>query len=447
MNKTLLIKPGTKVTAMGLGQFGGQIAAIRHCANLGADVLVTDQSSAELLADSVSSLQDCPNVSFRFGPHCIDDFVDADLILASPAVKPSHPCLLAAEKNNIPIITEIELFLANCSGKIIAVSGTVGKSTTASMIEHLLSRLDIKVRLGGNIGKSLLPFMNEISDEDWTILELSSFQLHWLSRGQYSFDIAVLTNYFPHHLDWHGDEQSYRECKQSLFRNQNAEQLAVLPVEFQGNENWQTKATQVYFGGEDLTDLPADWPTHGKQNAAAAFAVIERICDLKGIDIQKENLISLLADFRGLPHRMECITEKNGRWFINDSKATCPQSTIAAIRSMKEPTRLIVGGASILDELGELITELNSTSLLRGIACVGPTGQQIYERLLPILSEQKSKVLCQSFPSLQLAVQWCWENSKPDETILLSPACPSYDEFHNYEQRGYKFAEYVRELK
>ncbi len=447
MNKTLLIKPGTKVTAMGLGQFGGQIAAIRHCALAGAEVLVTDLSAPELLADSVASLHDCPNVSFRFGPHQINDFVNADLIIVSPAVKPNHVCLQEAEKKEVSIVTEIELFLANCLGKIIAVSGTVGKSTTVSMIAHLLHHLGIEARLGGNIGKSLLPVVNDISEDDWTILELSSFQLHWLSRGRYSFDIAVLTNYFPHHLDWHDEEQSYLQCKQSLFRDQNETQLAIFPVEFKGNNNWQSKAKTIYFAGGDSTKLPLKWPALHKRNAAAAFAVVKRVCDLKGVRIHTDKLVYLLADFHNLPHRMEFIALKKGREFINDSKATSPQSTIAAIRSLNQPAWLIIGGAPILDDQEELITTLKSTSLLRGIASVGPTGKQLFQRITADSSQQKNKIPCNYFQTLQPAVEWCWENSKSNETILLSPACPSYDEFRNYEQRGNKFAEYVQELK
>ncbi len=447
MNKTLLIKPGTKVTAMGLGQFGGQIAAIRHCAQAGADVLVTDQSSPELLADSIASLHDCPNVSFRFGPHCRNDFVTADLIIVSPAVKPNHACLLAAEKKGIPILTEIELFLANCPGKIIAVSGTVGKSTTVSMIAHLLHQLGIEARLGGNIGTSLLPEIDKISEQDWTILELSSFQLHWLSRNRYSFEIAMLTNYAAHHLDWHLEEQSYLQCKQSLFQGQNETQLAVFPIELKGDNNWQSKARTIYFAGEDSTKLPLEWPALHKQNAAAAFAVVKRVCDLKGVRIHTEKLVSLLADFHNLPHRMEFIAIKKGRRFINDSKATSPQSTIAAIRSLSQPVWLIIGGAPILDDLQELITTIKSTSLLHGIACIGPTGKQLFQLLTTDSSQQKNKIPCNDFQTLQPAVEWCWENSKSNETILLSPACPSYDEFRNYEQRGDTFAGYVNELK
>ncbi len=441
------IKPGTRITAMGLGHFGGQIAAIKYCAELGADILVTDRSSDELLVDSVARLQGYPHVSFRFGQHHPEDFVDADLILVSPAVKPSHPCLRAAEEKGIPVLTEIELFLANCSAKIIAVSGSVGKSTTVSMIEHLLLSMNISVHVGGNIGNSLLPHVNEISDRDWVILELSSFQLHWLSRRKYSFEVAVLTNYFPHHLDWHGGEENYRACKQSLLRNQDVTQLAVLPASFRENGDWRSQATPVYFGNEDLAGLPECWPVHDRRNAAAAYAAVKRIGDLQGGNICWEDAASLLKDYRGLPHRMEFVAEREGRRFINDSKATCPHAAIAALRSMTEPTWLILGGALLPDDLEGLIGELKTTSILRGIACVGPTGQRIFQRLKPILSKQKKNVLCQLYPSLKPAVQWCWESSKSGDSILLSPGCPSYDEFQNYEQRGNNFAKFAKELK
>ncbi len=447
MNKNLSIKPGTKVTVMGLGRFGGQIAAIRHCAQAGAEVLVSDHSSSEILADSLTRLSDCPNVSFRFGSHSIEDFVTADLVIVSPAVKPNHICLLEAEKNGVPVQTEIELFLENCPGKIIAVSGTVGKSTTASMIAHLFNRLDMNVYLGGNIGNSLLPVVNQIADDDWIILELSSFQLHWLSRGRIVFDIALLTNYSPHHLDWHEHEQHYLQCKQALFRDQRETEFAVLPIDLKMNEKWTSKAETVYFEVDSSTKFPANWPAHFKQNASAAAAVLKKVCELKGIEIHKQELISLLADFRGLPHRLELVAQKNGRRFINDSKSTGPQSTVAAIRDLQQPTWLILGGVPITDDLDELVVSIKSASFLKGIAFLGPGGESISRYVSPFIAHLKNEIRCSHFQTLQPAVEWCWDNSKQNETILLSPACPSYDEFRNYEQRGEMFKQYVDELK
>lgn len=438
------VKPGMHVTAMGLGIFGGQLAAIRHCADQGAQVLVTDQATPELLADSVASLQSYTNVSFRFGPHQMKDFMLADLIVVSPAVPASHECLQEAAQRGIPIVTEIEFFLSNCVGHIIAVSGTVGKSTTATMIQHLLNRLNITNRLGGNIGRSLLPDVQEISVKDWVILELSSFQLHWLSRNRCSFDVAVLTNYFPHHLDWHCEEQSYRNCKQSLFRDQSKTQLAVLPTDLQKDASWGGEAERIYFGNgqKNSVDIAGNWPAHINQNAQAAIAVADWICCKNQIEIPRSELASLLRNFQGLPHRMERIMEKQGRLFLNDSKATSPLATVAAVNSLNQPTWLILGGASILDDLEELISALGSSSLLRGIACVGPTGKRVDDALL----QKEISIHRKCFSELQQAVRWSWENSQSGETILLSPACPSYDEFLNYEQRGEIFAQYANEL-
>ncbi|MBL4883887.1 MAG: UDP-N-acetylmuramoyl-L-alanine--D-glutamate ligase [Planctomycetaceae bacterium] len=442
MKWNLPLKPDMHITAMGLGLFGGQLAAIRHCAELGAQVLVTDQSTPELLAESVASLQHYPNVSFRFGLHQLKDFAFADLIVVSPAVPASHACLQAAVQRGVPIVTEIELFLANCDSPIIAVSGTVGKSTTATMIQHLLDQLGIVVHLGGNIGKSLLPEVEEITQHDWAILELSSFQLHWLSRNQCSFDVAVLTNYFPHHLDWHREEKSYRECKQNLFRDQTSEQLAVLPIGLKQDTNWGAQGERIYFGPDDSIDSLERWPAHIGINAQAAIAVADWICRKKHIEITRKELALLLADFQGLPHRMQHLAEKKGRLFFNDSKATSPQATIAAVNSLTQPTWLIIGGALVTDDFEELISKLCDCSLLQGIACVGVTGQRVDDAI----SQQNNSMNRSRFSDLQPAVNWCWENSQPGETILLSPACPSYDEFLNYEQRGDTFAHYVNEL-
>ncbi len=433
---------GQRVTAMGLGRFGGQVAGIRYLVSRGAEVLVTDRADPATLAESLQELADLPGIRYRFGPHEPQDFISADLILVSPAVPPQHACLLAATARNRPIITEMELFLSQTPSRVVAVSGTVGKSTTATMLAHLLQRAGFPVEVGGNLGHSLLPLLDRLTPETITVLELSSFQLHWLRRAPPDFEVAVLTSWYPHHLDWHGSVEEYIASKQALFRGQTPNRLAVIPrgghVESVGHSppEWTTRAKQREFSAEEaraLPGLPGDWPEHFLANAAATLPVAE------WFGLSREQAAACLADYRPLPHRLEALPQREGRRFVNDTKATSPWAVVAALRAVSGPCWVILGGALSADDPEDLFRELPRQTQLRGIAWMGPGGKawQAAAAAEPL----PAPITCPSthVDFLAEAFRWCWENSAPGDTILLSPGCPSFNEFLHYEARGEHF--------
>jgi len=212
---------GKRVTVLGLGRFGGGIGAVRFLASCGAEVTVTDLKTEAELADSILQIADCPEIKFRLGEHCDSDFATADLIVVSPAVPPTNGFLQIAQENGVPITTEISLFWQRNRGKVIAVTGSVGKSTTTSLIHSIVQAAGLTCWLGGNIGKSLLSMVEEIQPSDYVILELSSFQLFDLDRISAAPDVAVVTNFSPNHLDWHGSIENYRHAKQTILRRQS----------------------------------------------------------------------------------------------------------------------------------------------------------------------------------------------------------------------------------
>ncbi|TWT62232.1 UDP-N-acetylmuramoyl-L-alanine--D-glutamate ligase [Rubinisphaera italica] len=427
---------GKRICALGLGRFGGQVAAIEHLLQHGAQIRITDTAHPETLSDSIERLSQYSDIEFQFGPQTVDSLKNCDALLASPAIRPQHSCIIAARRVGLPVFTEIGLFLNACKGRVLAISGTVGKSTTAAMLAKILQVTGNKAHLGGNIGKSLLPIVEQIQPEDFVVLELSSFQLDYLRQVQPDFTAAVLTNLIPHHLEWHGSAEAYREAKAVMFQGQNSTQLSVFP-ESQRSESWPGKAERVYYRVEDLNGEFPDWPAHDQNNAAATMRVA------RWLGIEKSVIFEALHHYSGLPHRLEKIPNSLHRTIINDSKSTSPIATLAAIDTLCSPTWIIIGGADSLDDPSLLLDRLTKHQMIRGITWVGPAGN----RLAGIFAQQNTETPQTVEDNLNSAWRWCWENSQRDHTILMSPGYPSFNEFLNYEARGEHLVKLVRETE
>ncbi len=438
-----------RVTVMGLGRFGGGVAAAQFLVERGAKVTVTDLRSDAELAESVQQLVDVPIERWQLGEHDERDFTQADFVVVNPAVRRDHPLLLAAENSGAVLTSEMNLFWSHHRGRVIGVTGSNGKSTTAALIHAILSETDHTVRLGGNIGRSLLADVDAIEPNDWTVLELSSFQLHDLDRMQVSPEIAVVTNFSPNHLDWHGDVAAYREAKQTILRWQSAEDWAVLNDDDIDVTTWPVCGQRVGFspvgtavrtittggiGPYDLLESLRLPGLHNRANALAAIAAVRCVDGVTDAAIRRG-----LANFRGLPHRLEFVTETSGRRFYNDSLATTPESAIAAIQSFDEPIVLILGGSEKGVDLSQLV-EVAATRA-KAVALIGRTATQ-----LQTLFNGKSV----SFPvrvcsSLSAAVAFACGQSSPGDVVLLSPGCASYDWFRDFTDRGEQFRQLAKQ--
>lgn len=448
---------GKRVLVMGLGRLGGGVPATRFLVEQGAEVTVTDQSSAKDLTKSVEALSDL-DLRYRLGGHDERDFSDIDLIVANPAVPVASPFLAVARTHRVPITTEIGLFLARCPSPVYAVTGSSGKTTTATMLGAMVQRRWKDAKVGGNMGVSLLGEVGTLGDVTPVVLELSSFQLRHLGAMAWSPRIAVVTNFSPNHLDVHGSLDDYRRSKQAILVNQTSEDVAVLNRDDGDVAGWATSARKVWFGvvdsagssrasdgssvlaiedsivadGEVLVDV-ADLRIPGRHNVANACAASAAAL---AAGVSPEDVSNVLRSFEGVEHRLESLGEVDGVTFVNDSIATSPDRTIVALEAVDGGLVLIAGGYDKgipFDDLGRRIAER-----VRCLVLVGESAEAI-ERAVP----SGAKTVVQHAESFDAAVNVARGLAISGETVLLSPACASYDLFLNFEERGRRFKDLV----
>lgn len=418
-----------RVTVMGLGRFGGGVGVTRWLVQHCARVLVTDLKPQQDLRESLAQLSpliDDGSVQLRLGRHVQTDFTTCDLVVANPAVPLpwNNSFLEAARGASVPITTEIRLLVDRLNRqRVIGITGTAGKSTTAAMIHHILTGTGTPAHLGGNIGGSLLNQLDEIQPHDWIVLELSSAMLYWLGEdvgfdgaAGWSPHVALLTNLHENHLDWHGSFSHYGQCKHNIFRYHQSGDHALRGEELES----PTDPIRLQIPG-----------AHNQRNAQMA---IDAACVAAKLD--PAEAAASLGDFAGLPHRLQLVAEHEGLRFYNDSKSTTPQATVLAVESFDEANRihLIAGGYDKGLDLSP-ITELAPS--LDGLYTIGATGRGIADA-----AARASR--CEFCGSLDTAVDRAMSKMRTGDVLLLSPGCASWDQFENYEQRGEAFSRCVR---
>jgi len=453
---------GKRVTIMGLGQFGAGIGAARFFSEHDAQVTVTDILPAGELLDSITQLGDCCIDLWKLGQHDAEDFENADLVVASPAIPRNHPLLCLARKKGVLVSSEMNLFWQWNRGRILGVTGSNGKSTTAALVHAMLSAGDFRCHLGGNIGKSLLPRVHEIAAGDWVVLELSSFQLESLDEIHASPEIAVVTNFAPNHLDRHGCLDNYRKAKQTILRWQSPDNVAVMNGRDRDLKHWPMFAGCLHFGDGKKSDLGVfpngeqfvwrddvekrvldlrSWlPLRGEHNLENAMAAT---CAAMCAGATVENVREGLENFTPLPHRMEPVGEFHGRRFFNDSLATTPESAMKAIESFEESVILIAGGYDKQIDLRFFAKSI--AEKVKAVSLIGETADQLSVFIDEFRTENGlAERICESLPE---AVKWAIEQSEEGDAILLSPGCASYDMFRNFAERGDCFRRLVERMK
>lgn len=434
---------GQSVTVMGLGSFGGGLGVVQFFQAGGAHVTISDLRSADELAPTLQQLPHIDRIRLHLGEHRESDFLNTDCLVVNPAVRPGHPLVERARRRGIRITSEIGLLWERCRGHIVGVTGTNGKSTTTHLLHHLLqSAGGRRVWLGGNIGGSLLPEVDRIQSDDWVVLELSSFQLASLDELQASPEIAVVTNFAPNHLDWHGTVDAYRQAKQTILRWQRAEDWAIVGAEDEVGD-WPARGRQLRFHRNDVTGR---WPGASpaavgspfqQENAAAAIAAARVI----GVD--DGAIATGLRTFTGLPQRLELVGVRDGRTWINDSASTTPESTLAALSSMTAPVVLLVGGADKGIDLSPLADGIVSSA--RAAVLMGRVAEKLRELInlrlaAPIGPSRRTLTSVTVAESLSDAVAQAVALSEEGDVLLFSPGCASFGWFANYVERGDAFA-------
>lgn len=428
---------GKRVTLMGLGRHGGGVAAARWLARQGAMVTVTDLASAESLQASIAELQNEPIAAWRLGGHAEADFTQAEIVVVNPAVKHGHTLVQLAVANGARVTTELELFLERFPGRVIGVTGSNGKSTTAAMIAEILAADGRDARLGGNIGRSLLSDLSTTNEHSWAVIEISSFQLTWLSPACPMPQVSVLTNFSPNHLDWHADLADYAAAKRRMFANLPEHCAAVMRPQERIHPLWKSAATSAYIvSPKSIESLPAlQLPgRHNQANAAAAAAAAELAgCSAAAIDRG-------LRRFSGLPHRLEFIATVGGMRFFNDSMATTPESVQAALDSF-DRCWLLCGGYDKGIDMRPLVTSIAERA--KGAAFYGAIGP----RLLDLARQTGGRCALNGAEGLDDAFAWCVAHAAAGDVIALSPGCASYDQYVDYRERGARFRLLVRALE
>ncbi|MGH7241823.1 MAG: UDP-N-acetylmuramoyl-L-alanine--D-glutamate ligase [Phycisphaerales bacterium] len=456
---------GKRVTVMGLGRFGGGASVTRWLTDQGATVLLTDIESEEKLAASVAQIADLVKrgaVELRFDGHNVSDFTTCDLVVANPAVpKPwDNRFLRAAWAAGIPVATEIGLTVDQIPdrSRVIAVTGSAGKSTTSAMTHHILRENGFAAVFGGNIGGSLLGNSSASDRGTHVVLELSSAMLCWLgglakvspseldrapAEHGWSPHIAVVTNLSPNHLDWHGDLAHYRRSKQEILRSQQPGDVAILPPGSETGE-WESNAGVKRIAPRGELRIDGRLAIPGKHNRQNALVAVEAALAAEPT-LARAAAEQAVRTFPGLPHRLQlAATFKRGDGAVrcfNDSKSTTPEACLLAVAAFEEPgeaganaVHLIAGGydkGSDLSSIGALAPRL------AGLYTIGKTSSAIAGA-----SRGKAK----ECGTVEQATAEAINAAKPGDVILLSPACASWDQFENYEKRGELFVREVRRL-
>ena len=352
-----------------------------------------------------------------------------DLLVKSPGVPPAAPLAAAARERGVTVWSEVELGFRLLANPILGVTGTNGKTTTSELLGDIFRAAGKDVAVAGNVGRPLTGLDGALGEGAWIVCELSSFQLEDVDT--FRPHIAILLNLAPDHLDRHETFEDYRAAKLRIFENQTAEDVAVVP---RGFGTIPGEARRIEFSLEDeLPTEPSIPGDHNRENAAAATAAA------RAAGIADDVIAAALSAFAGVPHRLELVREVAGVRFVNDSKATNPEAAERALSAYPPGIRLILGGS----RKGIPFARLAKRAAASGVAqayLIGDSADEIAEALA---AEGVRFTYSRDLPT---AVKDAFRDADPGEVVLLSPACASYDQFRDFEERGERFRELVEAL-
>lgn len=446
--------PQSKVLVIGLGKSG--VAAAEKLNSLGATVIATDSSTGAEIKKAALSLKN-RGIKIYLGEHDCSLLNEIDLIVVSPGIPIRTPILKEAKKRKVLIWSEVELAYRLTDSKIIGITGTNGKTTTTTLIGSILKQGGYAVIVAGNIGFPLVKAIDEATRETTIVTELSSFQLETIV--EFHPFISVLLNITEDHLDWHTDFKDYAEAKARIFLNQTTDDYAVINYDDEVVRNVSSKvranlvplskrvrlANGIYlkdskiiagFKGDLEICRAEELKIKGEHNLDNAMASVGAAL-VAGVD--KDDIRKALVAFEGLKHRIEFVATVGDVAFYNDSKATNPDATVKALTAFDSPIILLLGGRSkgnSFEPIAKVIDEK-----VRKVVVFGESEKEIKETL------KNHSVEILSVRDLKEAVEVAYAQTQPEDVVLLSPACASFDMFSNYKERGEVFKRAVLALK
>ena len=456
-----------KITVFGLGLHGGGAGTVKFLASQGAKIIVTDIKTKEQLADSLEKLKGLKNVEYILGQHRREDFTKADMVIKTPAAPWNNKHIKLALENNIPVEVDSSLFFKLCKNPIIGITGTKGKTTTATIIYEILKlagKNPVKVGVGQ---VSVLDRLEKLKKDSVAVFELSSWRLSALGRIKQSPPIAVLSNIFPDHLNYYQSMESYVKDKKNIFLYQDPKDWLItnddddnlrsiakeaesriikyskLPIK--NGRSIFTEDGAIYLNnGVDIKKIISleDLKVRGKHNIGNIMAAVGAAYAY-GVEISK--IREAARNFKGIAHRLELAGEIRGVKFYNDTAATIPEAVISALDSFTQPVILIAGGTDKNLDYSRLskaiIRKAKGLVLLKGSGT-----EKLVREIRKNLPEEEKDEEFKIVDSMDKAVEIAYRSAEAGDIILLSPGAASFELFLNEFDRGDKFKEAVKNL-
>ena len=444
---------GKNITVIGIGI--SNLPLIKYLVSLGANVTACDRRSAEDLGENYTELEKL-GVKFNLGDGYLNN-LSGDMIFKTPGMRYDVPELLKAKENGSIVTSEMEVFFEVCPSHIIAVTGSDGKTTTTTLIHKMMTDAGYKTWLGGNIGNPLLTDTEKMKENDWVILELSSFQLHTMRKSP---EIAVITNISPNHLDMHKDYKEYIDAKKNIMLYQNEGDTLIVNADNQVTADIGKSANGAvkYFSRNGMADVYLDGNIikrgiveilnikdikipgmHNVENYMAAIAAVSGL-------VSKDVIVNVAKTFGGVEHRIELVRTLDGVKYYNSSIDSSPNRTINTLRVFPNKVIMIAGGKDKgipYDEIGPALAEHVKVLIL-----IGATSDKIQEALDAEINKTGNgkDIEVIRATSYEDAVNTARSKAHEGDVVLLSPASTSFDMFRNFEERGNLFKKMVNEL-
>jgi UDP-N-acetylmuramoylalanine--D-glutamate ligase len=453
---------GKRAVILGLARQG--TALVRFLTKVGADVTVSDLRDKTALADQMAELADLP-VRYVLGEHPLGLLDDADLLYLSGGVPVDIPIVVKAQRRSIPVSNDAQLFMERCPAPVIGITGSAGKTTTTALVAEMCRAAELRTWVGGNIGNPLITDLDQIKPDDWVVMELSSFQLEVMTISPH---VAAILNITPNHLDRHKTMESYIAAKRNILAYQKPEDFALLGYDDANARSLaiETAVQLLWFSGGAEVEVGA-FRTNGELTLRMGSSD-HVICLASEVKLRgRHNLLNILAasvlarvagapveaiqqvakTFTGVEHRLEWVRELDGVHWYDDSIATAPERSLAALRSFDEPIVLLAGGRDKALPWEKFADE--AVQRVRQLVTFGEAGPMIAQMVKREAERKNWKVGLEGIAqaeTLEEAVETASRVARSGEVVLLSPGGTSFDAFRDFAERGDRFKELVRQL-